>query len=75
MLERLEDPNTRKSTRIFLSDLHKRFDTKEASDKCLETYHFQIQDIYLEQYEGYLIRKLYLKSQYNILFVYIYAET
>ncbi|GAA0168693.1 methyltransferase [Lithospermum erythrorhizon] len=57
LLDRLEDPTTRKATRVFLSDVHKRFDTKEALDKCLETYHFQIQDIYLDQYEGFQKRK------------------
>ncbi|KAI8028499.1 Methionine S-methyltransferase [Camellia lanceoleosa] len=57
LLERLQDPKTRSEARIFLSDLQKRFDTKEASEQCLETYHFLIQDIYLEQYEGYQKRK------------------
>lgn len=52
LLDRLEDPTTRTDARIFLSDLHKRFESKEASETCLRTYHFQIQDIYLEQYEG-----------------------
>lgn len=54
LLERLEDPVTRKEARIFLTLLQKRFATKEASDQCLQTYHFQIQDIVLEQYEGIL---------------------
>ncbi|KAF4360598.1 hypothetical protein F8388_017624 [Cannabis sativa] len=57
LLERLEDPNTRVQARIFLSDLHKRFPSKEASDKCFETYHFRIDDIILDQYEGYQGRK------------------
>ncbi|CAN4110787.1 unnamed protein product [Withania somnifera] len=57
LLERLEDPVTRKEARIFLALLQKRFDTKEASDQCLITYHFQIQDIVLEQYEGFQKRK------------------
>lgn len=52
LLERLEDPKTRKDARIFLSDIQKRFDTKESSERCLQTYHFRITDIYLEQYEG-----------------------
>lgn len=52
LLERLEDPNTRPEARIFLSDLQKLFATKEASDECLQTFHFLIQDIYIEQYEG-----------------------
>ncbi|GFP95064.1 methionine s-methyltransferase [Phtheirospermum japonicum] len=51
LLERLEDPSTRTDARIFLSELHKRFESKEASESCLRTYHFQIQDIYLEPYE------------------------
>ncbi|KAG9158300.1 hypothetical protein Leryth_000436 [Lithospermum erythrorhizon] len=58
LLERLENPETRKPSRIFLSDLHKQIETNEAAwDKCLETYNFQIQDIYLDQYEGYQKRK------------------
>lgn len=58
LLERLEDPKTRKDARIFFSDLQKRFDTKEASEKCLQTYHFRIEDIYLEQQnEGFQVRK------------------
>ncbi|KAH6837693.1 methionine S-methyltransferase [Perilla frutescens var. hirtella] len=57
LLERLEDPSTRTNARIFLSELHKRFESKEASEACLQTYHFQIQDIYLEQYEGFKKRK------------------
>ncbi|KAL7257968.1 hypothetical protein ACSBR1_004151 [Camellia fascicularis] len=58
LLERLEDPKTRVQARIFLSDLQKRFDAKEApEEQCLQTYHFLIQDIYLEQYEGYQRRK------------------
>ncbi|KAK2986995.1 hypothetical protein RJ640_024893 [Escallonia rubra] len=57
LLERLEDPSTRAEARIFFSHLQKRFDSKEASEKCLETYHFRIHDIYIEQYEGYQKRK------------------
>ncbi|KAL0364953.1 UNVERIFIED_CONTAM: Methionine S-methyltransferase [Sesamum angustifolium] len=59
LLERLEDPSTRTDARVFLSELQKRFSSEEASerDRCLETYHFQIQDIYLEQYEGFEKRK------------------
>ncbi|XP_059652055.1 methionine S-methyltransferase-like [Cornus florida] len=57
LLERLEDPITRVQARIFLSDLQKRFDSKEASEQCLQTFHFRIQDIYIEQYEGYQRRK------------------
>ncbi|CAI9101491.1 OLC1v1038827C1 [Oldenlandia corymbosa var. corymbosa] len=57
LLERLENPKTRKDARIFFSDLQKRFATKEASEKCMETYHFQIEDIYLEQHEGFQKRK------------------
>ncbi|XP_057809194.1 methionine S-methyltransferase-like isoform X1 [Salvia miltiorrhiza] len=57
LLERLEDPATRTEARIFLSELQKRFSSKEDSDRCLRTYHFQIQDIYVEQYEGYQKRK------------------
>ncbi|KAL9813785.1 Methionine S-methyltransferase [Arabidopsis thaliana] len=48
VLERLEDPNTRSKARIFLSDIYKRVGSSETS---LQTYHFHIQDIYLDQYE------------------------
>lgn len=58
LLERLEDPVTRKEARVFLALLQKRFAIKEASDQCLQTYHFQIQDIVLEQYEGPLLFSL-----------------
>lgn len=57
LLERLEDPKSRKDARIFLSDLQKRFQSKDATEQCLRTYHFQISDIYLEQYEGFQKRK------------------
>ncbi|KAK3037762.1 hypothetical protein RJ639_031133 [Escallonia herrerae] len=57
LLERLEDRSTRAEARIFFSHLQRRFDSKEASEKCLETYHFRIHDIYIEQYEGYQKRK------------------
>ncbi|GFY94391.1 methionine S-methyltransferase [Actinidia rufa] len=57
LLERLEDPKTRVEARIFLSDLQKRFGSKEDSDQCLQTFHFLIQDIHVEQYEGYQRRK------------------
>ncbi|XP_047950493.1 methionine S-methyltransferase-like [Salvia hispanica] len=57
LLERLENPTTRTDARIFLSELQKRFTSKEDNDRCLQTYHFQIQDIYVEQYEGVQKRK------------------
>ncbi|CAK7357218.1 unnamed protein product [Dovyalis caffra] len=49
VLERLEDHNTRTAARIFLSDLYKRVGD---SDQCLQQYHFRIQDIFLDQYQG-----------------------
>lgn len=49
LLERLEDSKTRVQARIFLSDLHKHV---SDSDQCLQKYHFRIQDVLLEQYEG-----------------------
>ena len=52
LLELLEDPKTRAEARIFLSDLQKRFGSKESFDQCLQTFHFLIQDIHVEQYEG-----------------------
>lgn len=51
VLERLEDPSTRTQARIFLADLQKRLGD---FDQCLEKYHFRIQDIVLDQYEGSL---------------------
>ncbi|XP_038709067.1 methionine S-methyltransferase [Tripterygium wilfordii] len=58
VLERLEDPKTRAKARVFLSDVQKRVASdKDQSDHCLETYHFRIQDIILDQYEGYQGRK------------------
>ncbi|OIV96253.1 hypothetical protein TanjilG_14930 [Lupinus angustifolius] len=50
VLERLDDPNTRSETRIFLSNIQKRFQTKEDCDKCFDTYHFKIEDIMLEEH-------------------------
>ncbi|GAB2278246.1 mitochondrial metal transporter [Dionaea muscipula] len=62
VLEKLEDPATRAETRVFLSNLQKHFASpsssdEAASDHCLSTYHFQIRDIFLDQYEGYQQRK------------------
>lgn len=53
LLEKLEDPITRAEARIFLSHLQKRFASKEATEECLRTYHFRIQDVVIEQYEGF----------------------
>ncbi|KAB1208636.1 Methionine S-methyltransferase [Morella rubra] len=63
VLERLEDPTTRVEARIFLSHLQKRFasshskDAASAADQCFHTYHFRIEDILLDQYQGYQGRK------------------
>ncbi|KAE8007865.1 hypothetical protein FH972_004427 [Carpinus fangiana] len=58
VLERLEDPTSRVEARIFLSDLQKRFSGDSASaDHCFHTYHFRIDDIFLDQYQGYQGRK------------------
>ncbi|KAA3489480.1 methionine S-methyltransferase-like [Gossypium australe] len=54
LLERLEDPKTRVDSRIFLSDLYSKVG---SSDDCFNKYHFRIQDIQLDQYEGYPGRK------------------
>ncbi|CAH8305968.1 unnamed protein product [Eruca vesicaria subsp. sativa] len=54
VLERLEDPETRSEARIFLADLYKRVGSSET---CLQTYHFHIQDIVLDQYQGFQSRK------------------
>lgn len=52
VLERLEDPGTRAQARIFLADLQNRFGNEEASQRCLQQFHFRIEDIVLDQYEG-----------------------
>jgi methionine S-methyltransferase len=52
LLEGLEDLETRSQARIFLSLLQKRFPTKDSCDQCFQTYHFRIEDILLDQYEG-----------------------
>ncbi|XP_054776511.1 methionine S-methyltransferase-like isoform X2 [Prosopis cineraria] len=57
VLERLEDPNSRVRARIFLSEVQKRFGTKEGRDQCFQKYHFLIEDIILDQHEGYHGRK------------------
>nr|XP_023877144.1 methionine S-methyltransferase [Quercus suber]POE80241.1 methionine s-methyltransferase [Quercus suber] len=57
VLERLEDPNTRVQARIFLSDLRKRFPSNDDSLQCFHTYHFRIEDIYLDQFQGSRGRK------------------
>lgn len=57
LLERLENPTTRAEARIFFTHLLRRINDDGLDDQCLETYHFRIQDIYLEQYEGYQKRK------------------
>ncbi|XP_024959377.1 methionine S-methyltransferase-like isoform X5 [Cynara cardunculus var. scolymus] len=53
LLERLEDPKTRTEARIFFAHLKKKIENDGASDHCLDTYHFLIQDVYLGQSEGY----------------------
>ncbi|KAM7478693.1 hypothetical protein LguiA_026906 [Lonicera macranthoides] len=57
LLERLEDESTRTEARIFFSHLQKRFESEQSLDQCLDAYHFRIDDIYLEQHEGYQKRK------------------
>ncbi|KAM7251872.1 hypothetical protein ACFE04_023755 [Oxalis oulophora] len=56
VLERLEDPKTRKEARIFLNDVQIRIGD---SDQSFQQYHFRIQDIYLDQFQavGYQGRK------------------
>ncbi|XP_022984778.1 methionine S-methyltransferase-like [Cucurbita maxima] len=57
VLDRLEDPATRVRARVFLADVQRRFPTKDDCDRCFSTYHFRIEDIFLDQYEGYRGRK------------------
>lgn len=73
LLERLEDPNTRSKARIFLSDLQKRFATKESCDQCFKTYHFRIEDIFLGQYEGTEIAHCPLSLSVSVSISFIWA--
>ncbi|KGN56289.1 methionine S-methyltransferase [Cucumis sativus] len=57
LLDRLEDPATRVRARVFLADVQRRFPTKDDCDRCFSSYHFRIEDIFLDQYEGYRGRK------------------
>ncbi|KAM0046734.1 putative methionine S-methyltransferase [Helianthus debilis subsp. tardiflorus] len=58
LLERLENPETRIAARVFFARLQKKLhDDGASSQHCLQTYHFQIQDIYLQPDEGYQNRK------------------
>lgn len=52
VLERLEDPSTRVRARIFLSDLQRRLDSPESSEQCFDKFHFQIEQVGLDQYQG-----------------------
>ncbi|KAF6139621.1 hypothetical protein GIB67_033625 [Kingdonia uniflora] len=47
VLEKLEDPSTRVDARIFLSNLQKRFQTKQSLDQCFDHFHFRIHDVLL----------------------------
>lgn len=66
VLERLEDPKSRTQARIFLSDLQKRFPTKEDCDQCFRTYHFQIEDIFFDQYEGLFFSFQHFSSPHRL---------
>ena len=52
VLDRLDDPATRVRARVFLDDIKRRFPTKDDCDRCFSSYHFRIDDIFLDQYEG-----------------------
>lgn len=56
LLESLDDPATRVPARVFLARLRAHFHSS-ASDRCLDTYHFLIQDIAVSQCQGYEGRK------------------
>ncbi|KAI3789804.1 hypothetical protein L2E82_02608 [Cichorium intybus] len=53
LLERLEDPKTRTEARIFFAHLKKKLESDGASEDCLDTYHFQIQDIEFPDLKNY----------------------
>ncbi|XP_076892842.1 methionine S-methyltransferase-like [Bidens hawaiensis] len=55
LLERLENPESRIEARIFLARLQKKL--REDDQHCLNTYHFQIQDIYIHPNQGDQSRK------------------
>ncbi|KAG6652358.1 methionine S-methyltransferase [Carya illinoinensis] len=60
LLDRLENPTTRVDARIFLSLLQNRFassPSKLAADQFFHSFHFRIDDILLDQYQGYQGRK------------------
>ncbi|KAJ8647369.1 hypothetical protein MRB53_000392 [Persea americana] len=57
LLKKLDDPTTRADARVFLSDLQKKFDSKESSELCFNTFHFRIHDVLLSDYEGFQRRK------------------
>ncbi|KAL3729212.1 hypothetical protein ACJRO7_026330 [Eucalyptus globulus] len=53
VLQRLEDPATRAGARAFLSDLQRRLGSRPpAAEQCFDRFHFQIEEIVLDQYQG-----------------------
>ncbi|XP_029122443.1 methionine S-methyltransferase [Elaeis guineensis] len=69
LLERLESPATRSDARIFLATLSRRFDSKDAAERCFHTYHFRIHDLLLADFEGYQKRKKLTMMEIPSIFI------
>ncbi|EHA8588189.1 hypothetical protein COCNU_scaffold004319G000020 [Cocos nucifera] len=69
LLERLECPATRSDARVFLAVLSRRFDSKDAADRCFHTYHFRIHDVLLADFEGHQKRKKLTMMEIPSIFI------
>ncbi|XP_008808958.2 methionine S-methyltransferase [Phoenix dactylifera] len=69
LLERLESPATRSDARVFLAALHRRFDSKDAAERCFHTYHFRIHDVHVADFEGYQQRKKLTMMEIPSIFI------
>lgn len=69
VLDRLEDPATRVRARVFLADIQRRFPTKDDCDRCFSSYHFRIEDIFLDQYEGYPLSHVVFLCCFGLIFI------
>lgn len=74
LLDRLEDPATRVRARVFLADVQRRFPTKDDCDRCFSSYHFRIEDIFLDQYEGYSLTHLLFTFLFLFCFVLFWTD-
>ncbi|KAG9457111.1 hypothetical protein H6P81_001619 [Aristolochia fimbriata] len=69
VLEKLEDPSTRASARVFLAQLQKRFDSPERQQRCFDAYHFRIHDVLLANFEGFQNRKKMTMMEIPSIFI------